>query len=111
MEEITPEHLKDAIEEGSDYFLLDVREEEERVHFHIGGCWIPMDDLLSSLDLLPNHLPIVIYCKRGIRSAICIQRLEARNTGKKLLNLKGGLEAWKKSFPEDYNHFKNLSNQ
>jgi len=41
---------------------------------------------------------VVLYCQKGIRSVIVIQRLQQRNQYKNLINLTGGMEAWKKTF-------------
>ncbi|MFM7839571.1 MAG: rhodanese-like domain-containing protein [Chitinophagaceae bacterium] len=40
-----------------------------------------------------------MYCKMGIRSHIAIQRLEDKFGFTNLINLKGGLHAWKQEFP------------
>jgi adenylyltransferase/sulfurtransferase len=101
MEEISAADLKQALENGEDLFLLDVREEEEHEAFHIGGMLVPLDELATSMSKLPRHKTLVVYCKRGIRSAIAIQRLEGRQFEGRLVNLKGGLEAWKKMLKEN----------
>ena len=96
MEEISAADLKIALDNGAELLLLDVREEEEHEDFHIGGILVPLDELATGMNKLPTNQPVVVYCKRGIRSAIAIQRLQSRHFPARLLNLKGGLEAWKK---------------
>jgi adenylyltransferase/sulfurtransferase len=75
-----------------DFVLLDVREDFEREHFSIGGIHIPLAELCNNLELLPFNKPIVVYCAKGIRSAIAIQKLELRGYSK-LYNLSGGIYA------------------
>jgi len=96
MEEISAVELKLALETGAKMLLLDVREEEEHEDFNIGGILVPLDELATGMNRLPANQTVVVYCKRGIRSAIAIQRMQSRQFPGKLLNLKGGLEAWKK---------------
>ena len=76
-------------------FLLDVRERDEHESFNIGGIWIPLGDIMSMAHTLPTNQPVIVYCKRGIRSQIAIQRLEAKFGFTNLINLEGGLESWK----------------
>lgn len=94
MQQIEPEELKSWIKENRDFLLLDVREDFERELFHIGGQHIPLGALMSHARELPAGKPVVLYCEKGIRSAIAIQRLEALGYDQ-LFNLAGGMKAWK----------------
>lgn len=75
--------------------LLDVREPHEREQFHIGGVLIPLDEIMQRHAEIPADRPVVLYCRKGVRSAIAIQRLQARLGYQHLYNLKGGLSAWR----------------
>jgi adenylyltransferase/sulfurtransferase len=75
--------------------LLDVREPHERAQFHIGGAFIPLNEIMQRHAEIPNDRPVVVYCRKGVRSAIAIQRLQARLGYQHLYNLKGGLAAWR----------------
>ena len=97
MKQVTAEQLKTLLAENSDISLVDVREESEHTEFNIGGILAPLSELFEHLDEIPKDKPVVVYCKRGIRSQIAIQRLEQRGEYKNLLNLQGGIEAWKHS--------------
>lgn len=91
MEQITALELKSLLEANPETTLIDVREAEEHEQHNIGGSNFPLSELMRYADAIPKEAPVVVYCKRGIRSAIAIQRLEDRFGYTNLLNLKGGL--------------------
>ena len=97
MNHISPQELKQRIEDGQ-LFLLDVRELTEHQEFNIGGTLIPLGELMLHTNKIPSDQPVVVYCKKGIRSQIAIQRLEEKLGFTNLINLKGGMDAWKKIF-------------
>lgn len=78
--------------------LIDVREPAEHEDYNIGGQLIPLDDVLRRSAQIPKDEPVVVYCKRGIRSQIAIQKLEQCGF-RNLINLRGGMEAWKRLTP------------
>jgi rhodanese-related sulfurtransferase len=92
---ITPSELRAKLTDESIH-LLDVREDYEHDEFNIGGQLIPLDEIMAQAEQIPRDKTVVVYCKKGIRSQIAIQRLEDKFGFTNLLNLKGGLEAWKK---------------
>src|ERR671912_83368 len=69
---ITVDELKDMMDAGKDFELIDVREPNEYEIVSIPGAkLIPKDELLSgrALAQLPQDRPIVLHCKTGVRSA------------------------------------------
>ncbi len=74
--------------------LLDVREPHEHEAFNIGGQLMPLADIMRRQAEIPADRPVVLYCRKGVRSAIAIQRLQDRLGLTNLYNLKGGLSAW-----------------
>lgn len=96
MQQLTPSELKSWISTGRDFLLIDVREDFERDAFNIGGRHIPMANIAAEAGSLPAGVDIVIYCEKGIRSVIAIQRLEGYGLTR-LYNLAGGMKAWKAS--------------
>ena len=76
------------------FLLIDVREKFEHDEFNIGGMLMPLSSLLSLADEIPMDMEVILYCQKGIRSALAIQRLEKKGF-KNLVNLTGGIEAWK----------------
>jgi len=96
MQEITVAQLKEWIDTSRPYFLLDVREPYEHAHFNLGGLLLPLGDLISQKDQIPVDIPVVVYCEKGIRSIIAIQRLGLHGFSN-LFNLKGGVKTWRLS--------------
>lgn len=94
MRHISPKQLQDKLTRNEDVFLLDVREEYEHEAFDIGGTLISLSDVMKNASLIPTDKPVVVYCKKGIRSQIAIQRLEDKLGFTNLINLRGGLEKW-----------------
>ncbi len=98
MQQISPQDLKKKLnsEEGTSIVLIDVREGWEHTAYSIGGTNIPMGELISRLQEIPKDKDVVLYCEKGIRSVIAIQRLESMGFHK-LINLTGGMTAWRAS--------------
>lgn len=93
MTQLTAAEFKEWIREGHEFTLIDVREGWEREAFNIGGLHIPMGELPARMNEIPTGTDVIIYCAKGIRSVIAIQRLES--TGRtRLFNLAGGMYAW-----------------
>lgn len=96
MNQLSPSELKAWIAEGKDFLLVDVREGWERELFNIGGVHIPMGELMAHVNELPKDKEVVLYCEKGIRTVIAIQRLETAGF-QNLINLSGGMKAWKEA--------------
>ncbi len=94
--QLSPAELRDLLSKGEKIQLIDVREEEEHEAFNIGGKLLPLGEIMQMADTIPRKGKVVLYCKRGIRSAIAIQRLQEKFGFTNLINLRGGLEEWKK---------------
>lgn len=78
--------------------MLDVREAWERELYNIGGMHIPMSELAERKEEIPTGDQLIVYCEKGIRSTIIIQRLESLGYTN-LINLSGGMKAWKELNP------------
>ena len=98
MHSITAIALKDKIDSAEDIQLIDVREPEEHAEFNIGGELIPLHEIVQQVTGISTDKPVIIYCRKGIRSQIAIQRLQEKFPFTNLFNLTGGTEAWKKQF-------------
>jgi rhodanese-related sulfurtransferase len=90
MESIDLQQLNEWIERNNDFILIDVREPFEHEHFNIGGQNIPLGELGNRLAEIPRDKKLVLYCAKGIRSVIAIQKLESKGFSQ-LYNLSGGL--------------------
>lgn len=94
MNQLTSNQLKTWIADNRDFLLVDVREVWEHTAFNIGGLLLPMSELPGRLSELPKDKEVVLYCEKGIRSVLAIQRLEGMGYHN-LINLSGGMKAWK----------------
>lgn len=94
MENISVARLQQLLASTEPPILIDVREEYEHEQFNIGGTNIPLGEIMQEAGNIPFTGKVVLYCKRGIRSAIAIQRLEEKFGYTNLLNLQGGLQDW-----------------
>lgn len=94
MQELTVAGLKEWQASGKTFLLVDVREAYEHDDFNIGGMLLPLGRLMPQKDEIPMHIPVVLYCEKGIRSVIALQRLEAAGYTN-LYNLQGGMKAFK----------------
>ena len=96
MNSITAIALKEKINNAEDFQLIDVRESFEHEEFNIGGQLIPLNEIIQHIDKIATNKPVILYCRKGIRSQIAIQRLQEKSPFTNLTNLIGGMEAWKK---------------
>ncbi|CAN5369970.1 rhodanese-like domain-containing protein [soil metagenome] len=99
MKSITSQELAALMSVGSPVQLIDVREPYEHEVFNIGGTLIPLMEITKNIDQIEKESPVVLYCRVGVRSQIAIQRLQDKYPFQNLLNLTGGMEAWKMQFP------------
>src|SRR5882757_8935017 len=93
---ITARELKDMIDSGKDFALIDVREQNEYEIVNIpGAVLIPKDRILSgeALSEIPQDKPVVLHCKSGARSAEALAALhKAGFSG--AVHVGGGVLAW-----------------
>jgi rhodanese-related sulfurtransferase len=97
---MTPEHLKNLLEEDFDGLLVDVREPYEYEICNIGGTLIPLGELKTNLHLMEpyRHGTIVIHCQSGKRSAAAREFLH-RCGFSGVVDLNGGLDNWLSYYP------------
>ena len=95
MYSITVAELKQKIENKEDFQLIDVREPDEHAEFNIGGELIPLGEIVSRYSRLATDKPVILYCRKGIRSQFAIQKLQEKFPFENLYNLIGGIEAWR----------------
>ena len=93
MKQITYAELQSWIAEGKSFQLMDVREADEHAAFNIGGALIPLSKISRWQPVEDDSQPVVVYCKRGIRSQIAIQRLAQRFRDVDFYNLENGILA------------------
>jgi rhodanese-related sulfurtransferase len=93
MNEITVQELKEKIDKGEDFQLIDVREDFEYETSNLGGVSIPLGGILIESDKLSKDKPVVVMCRSGKRSAAAIMQLQQKGFTN-LHNLRGGILAW-----------------
>ncbi len=93
---ITVDELKDMIDAGKDFELIDVREPNEYEIVSIPGArLLPKDEILSgrALSQLPQDRPIVLHCKTGVRSAEVLAAVKSAGFSD-AVHVQGGVTAW-----------------
>ena len=91
--EVEPSEVKARLARGEAVFLLDVREPDEVTAWaYPVGVNIPLGQLGSRLDELPQNVTIVVACHAGSRSAAAAKALS--EAGWSAENLTGGAIAW-----------------
>jgi len=93
MKEISVQELKEKIDKGEDFQLIDVREEFEYEVSNLGGVLIPLGGILIEADKIAKDKPVIVQCRSGKRSAAAIMQLEQLGYTN-LYNLQGGILAW-----------------
>jgi rhodanese-related sulfurtransferase len=94
MQEKTVTELKQMMDSGVDFQLIDVREPHEYDICNLKGELIPMNEVPEHLDKIVRDKPVVIHCRSGARSGRICQYLEQEHGYTNLYNLKGGILAW-----------------
>ncbi|RFZ92992.1 rhodanese-like domain-containing protein [Mucilaginibacter conchicola] len=102
MKEITVQELKQKLDNGEDFQLIDVREDFEYETSNIGGLSIPLGGILIETDKISEDKPVVVMCRSGKRSAAAIMQLEQQGYTN-LANLQGGILAWKAEIDPEIN--------
>ncbi len=91
---IEPQSLKQMVDEGQDFVLLDVRESwESQVACIPGTILIPLRDLPRRVNELNPQQEIVVYCHHGVRSLDAAYLLQQLGF-KRVASLIGGIDQW-----------------
>jgi len=93
---ISADDLREKMEKGEDFLLLDVRTPAEHAEDAIeGSLLIPVQELSFRAAELPRNREIVAYCRVGNRSAFAASYLS--KLGYNVKNLEGGILTWNMS--------------
>lgn len=94
------EALKEKLDAGEKVNLIDVREDNERTEFNIGGVHHRLG-LIQSMQIDPiedlKEEEVVIYCRSGNRSQVAGLVLEMLGF-KNVVNLSGGMLDWQAKY-------------
>ena len=94
--EISVIELKEKMDNGEGFILIDVREPHEFEIVRIPGArLIPLANFIdgSVLGTLPRNLPIILYCRSGVRSATALAILKEAGFSD-ATHVRGGVIAW-----------------
>jgi len=94
MKTISVQELKQHIDRGDDFTLIDVREQVEYDMGNIGGILIPTSELEQRFAEIPTTQKTIIMCRSGQRSSNVIAWLEQNHAYNNLYNLEGGILKW-----------------
>ena len=97
---ISPAQLRQRLDSAERLVLLDVRTlQENRAMRFRGSRLIAVDELESRFGEISSELPLVVYCRSGIRSRRAAQLLRSKGF-EQVLNLSGGILAWYREFQD-----------
>ncbi|MFY9584882.1 MAG: rhodanese-like domain-containing protein [Candidatus Acidiferrales bacterium] len=92
--QIEPRAVKQRLDRGDKFLLVDVREPWEHEICRIKGAkLIPMGALAGNLATLEQDEEVVLYCHHGIRSLDAAAWLRAQGV-EGAWSLAGGIERW-----------------
>jgi adenylyltransferase/sulfurtransferase len=95
--EVSTDEVKNRLERGEQWTLLDVREREEYREGHLDGAIsLPRGFLeIRVEEAVPDKsTPIIAYCAGGVRSLIAARTLKEMGY-EKVVSMSGGYTAWK----------------
>ncbi len=92
--EYEPREVKEKLDRGDRFVLVDVREPHEWQIGHIDAArLIPLGELPNRLGELDPSADIVVHCKAGGRSAKAVALLKEKGY-RNVWNMKGGILLW-----------------
>ncbi len=95
IQEIDAATLRQWMEQGEDFRLVDIRTEAEVAQGVIEGAeWIPMHLIPLRIEEFRNGPRTVFYCRSGNRSAQVCAFLAQQGAGEHCINLQGGIIGW-----------------
>ena len=102
IKEIGMDEVKEKLDSGDKFVLVDVREESEFAKDHLPGALhlgkgVIERDIESRVPDL--NTPMVLYCGGGFRSALAADNLQKMGY-KNVLSMDGGIRGWReKNYP------------
>jgi molybdopterin/thiamine biosynthesis adenylyltransferase/rhodanese-related sulfurtransferase len=92
--EITVQTLQQWRRQGEPHMLVDVREPSEHAEAAIeGSALVPLSGIGEASAQFPVDVPVIVYCRSGVRSARAAAVL--RSAGLDARSLTGGIDAWR----------------
>ena len=102
MKETTVDEVKQKLDDGEKFLLVDVREESEFAKDHLPGA-IHLGKGVIERDVetrVPDvNTPMILYCGGGFRSAMAADNLQKMGYTN-VLSMDGGVRGWReKKYP------------
>ena len=91
---LSVKELKQMMDRGEEFQLIDVRESYEYEICNLGGELVPLKSIKENLDKVAKDRKVVVHCRSGKRSADAIKTLQETGGFNNLYNLEGGILAW-----------------
>ena len=93
-EEISSSELKEKLEKGDKFYIIDLRDPEEFGSDHIpNSILIPLAELEEHLDDFNPSDEFVIHCKMGGKSVKAIESMKEKGF-QNVKCLQGGIHGW-----------------
>jgi rhodanese-related sulfurtransferase len=94
-ETITPAQVKQKLDRGDSFRLIDVREPNEYAHARIEGAeLLPLSRAQEWVGDLPEDQELVFMCHHGSRSAQVAGFLAGQRGLTNVANMLGGIDEW-----------------
>lgn len=92
---VSLEEANNMLDEG-EAVVIDVRDPNEWASGHVAGAiHIPVDDVLTRVDELPEDKNLLFICAMGVRSGLACEMAAAMNiSSDRLYNIEDGTGAW-----------------
>jgi len=101
---ISLEEAKDMME-NRNALVIDVRQKDEWDSGHVSGAiHVPVDDIISRVDELPNDRDLLFICAMGVRSGLACEMATAMGVdAERVYNIEDGTPAWiANNYPTEY---------
>ena len=74
--------------------LIDIRTNDERAHFNIGGNHIPLENIYAYFEYSDKNKKTVLYCASGKRSGEAVKVIKKKYPDANVFSLENGLKGW-----------------
>ncbi len=92
---ISPQKLKELMDQGESILLVDIRDPEDYDYCHIQGAVnYPKVDFDKYVQQIPKDMMVVLACKYGKKSEQLVTMLRADKAFTNVAHLAGGLWDW-----------------
>jgi glyoxylase-like metal-dependent hydrolase (beta-lactamase superfamily II)/rhodanese-related sulfurtransferase len=96
---MSTDELLPLLDSDPQLFLLDVREPDEVLDWHIRGVYnIPLDDLDARVGEVPGEDRIVVICAKGLRAQKGAEILAGHDIASSVLE--GGMTSWTSTYDQ-----------